>query len=330
MFTWKPDCHELIFDSWIQGYLQYGVPSVLNHDTLLALINKVNLITNSCTLIFLIDDLPRTKQSCNIQSGNSQHSRQHNQCSSDRAFHIKESRRFTTQRGISKYNITLLKKHTSHRLNSYKISTFQILGKEKDCKEMIVGELYGVETPDPNIIFALCCGMRSSPAVSTWSETTLNRLFISRYLIEASCMFWTGEDIHGGGRDGGAGAVEAGISAGCDNGERREEDRSSSASANEHEGFRSWQGIFDGVGVPAAADVGIVEEIDRRLLQGRSWRERRSCSCREDTLWIWVSVSVGYMNWPSYVRARARFWVRVFVGLPWIGISSIVNCVWLD
>lgn len=53
-----------LIDSWIQGYLQYGVPSVLNHDTLLGLINKVNLITNSCTFLSLI--LPRTKQSCNI------------------------------------------------------------------------------------------------------------------------------------------------------------------------------------------------------------------------------------------------------------------------
>lgn len=37
---------------------------------------------------------------------------------------------------------------------------------------MIVGELYGLETPDPNIIFALCCGTRSSPAVSTAEGVT--------------------------------------------------------------------------------------------------------------------------------------------------------------
>ncbi|KAK6144378.1 hypothetical protein DH2020_021198 [Rehmannia glutinosa] len=38
-----------------------------------------------------------------------------------------------------------------------------------DAKEMIVHELYGLETPDPNIPFALCCGTRSSPAVKIYT-----------------------------------------------------------------------------------------------------------------------------------------------------------------
>ncbi|KAL8496586.1 hypothetical protein ACS0TY_020323 [Phlomoides rotata] len=45
----------------------------------------------------------------------------------------------------------------------------EILGKEKDNKEMIVHELYGLEAPDPNIAFALCCGTRSSPAVKIYT-----------------------------------------------------------------------------------------------------------------------------------------------------------------
>ncbi|KAL0390084.1 UNVERIFIED_CONTAM: hypothetical protein Scaly_0365500 [Sesamum calycinum] len=46
----------------------------------------------------------------------------------------------------------------------------EILGKgENDCKEIIVRELYGLEMPDPNITFALCCGTRSSPAVKIYT-----------------------------------------------------------------------------------------------------------------------------------------------------------------
>ncbi|KAL0460171.1 UNVERIFIED_CONTAM: hypothetical protein Slati_0644300 [Sesamum latifolium] len=46
----------------------------------------------------------------------------------------------------------------------------EILGKgESDSKEIIVRELYGLETPDPNITFALCCGTRSSPAVKIYT-----------------------------------------------------------------------------------------------------------------------------------------------------------------
>ncbi|CAA0834043.1 Protein of unknown function- DUF547 [Striga hermonthica] len=46
----------------------------------------------------------------------------------------------------------------------------EILGKDdRDSKKMIVHELYGVESPDPNIIFALCCGTRSSPAVKVYT-----------------------------------------------------------------------------------------------------------------------------------------------------------------
>ena len=36
-----------------------------------------------------------------------------------------------------------------------------------DVEEQQVRELYGLKSSEPNILFALCCGIRSSPAVST-------------------------------------------------------------------------------------------------------------------------------------------------------------------
>ncbi|XP_051153039.1 uncharacterized protein LOC127266723 [Andrographis paniculata] len=46
----------------------------------------------------------------------------------------------------------------------------EILSKGNDNnKETIVRELYGLDTPDPNITFALCCGTRSSPAVKIYT-----------------------------------------------------------------------------------------------------------------------------------------------------------------
>ncbi|XP_035546001.1 uncharacterized protein LOC109021620 isoform X3 [Juglans regia] len=41
--------------------------------------------------------------------------------------------------------------------------------KEDDGKEGIVRELFGIESMDPNVIFALCCGTRSSPAVRIYT-----------------------------------------------------------------------------------------------------------------------------------------------------------------
>ncbi|XP_050218109.1 uncharacterized protein LOC126668919 [Mercurialis annua] len=40
---------------------------------------------------------------------------------------------------------------------------------EKDEKEGIVRKLYGLESMDPNVTFALCCGTRSSPAVRVYT-----------------------------------------------------------------------------------------------------------------------------------------------------------------
>ncbi|KAK1586909.1 hypothetical protein Q3G72_007432 [Acer saccharum] len=40
---------------------------------------------------------------------------------------------------------------------------------EKDEKEAIVGKLYGLESTDPNVTFALCHGTRSSPAVRIYT-----------------------------------------------------------------------------------------------------------------------------------------------------------------
>ncbi|CAK7332265.1 unnamed protein product [Dovyalis caffra] len=40
---------------------------------------------------------------------------------------------------------------------------------EKDDKEAVVRKLYGLESMDPNVAFALCCGTRSSPAVRVYT-----------------------------------------------------------------------------------------------------------------------------------------------------------------
>ncbi|WCJ40997.1 hypothetical protein M5689_021889 [Euphorbia peplus] len=40
---------------------------------------------------------------------------------------------------------------------------------EKDEKEGMIRKLYGLETMDPNVTFALCCGARSSPAVKIYT-----------------------------------------------------------------------------------------------------------------------------------------------------------------
>ncbi|XP_020532512.1 uncharacterized protein LOC105628059 isoform X2 [Jatropha curcas] len=55
----------------------------------------------------------------------------------------------------------ILRKPTS----SNKIQT----KNEKDDKEATVRKLYGLESMDPNLTFALCCGTRSSPAVRVYT-----------------------------------------------------------------------------------------------------------------------------------------------------------------
>lgn len=46
----------------------------------------------------------------------------------------------------------------------------EVHGKvEREAKEDLVREVYGLENTDPNVVFALCCGTRSSPAVRTYT-----------------------------------------------------------------------------------------------------------------------------------------------------------------
>ncbi|KAJ4822299.1 hypothetical protein Tsubulata_006411 [Turnera subulata] len=44
---------------------------------------------------------------------------------------------------------------------------------EKDDKEAIVRKLYGLESTEPNVTFALCCGTRSSPAVRVYTAENI-------------------------------------------------------------------------------------------------------------------------------------------------------------
>lgn len=43
------------------------------------------------------------------------------------------------------------------------------LCNKDDNKEAVVRKLYGLESSEPNVTFALCCGTRSSPAVRIYS-----------------------------------------------------------------------------------------------------------------------------------------------------------------
>ncbi|KAL8154379.1 hypothetical protein V2J09_012139 [Rumex salicifolius] len=47
---------------------------------------------------------------------------------------------------------------------------------DKSGKESVIRELYGLESPNPNVIFALSCGTRSSPGVSVISELEKSKL----------------------------------------------------------------------------------------------------------------------------------------------------------
>ncbi|KAL1811174.1 hypothetical protein ACET3Z_021239 [Daucus carota] len=47
---------------------------------------------------------------------------------------------------------------------------------QKDDKEAIARELYGLDSSDPNVTFALCCGTRSSPAVKIYTSDVLAEL----------------------------------------------------------------------------------------------------------------------------------------------------------
>ncbi|KAI7737056.1 hypothetical protein M8C21_009047, partial [Ambrosia artemisiifolia] len=54
----------------------------------------------------------------------------------------------------------------------------KIYGKaEKNDKEAIFRKLHGLDSMNPNVIFALCCGTRSSPAVRVYtSDGVVNEL----------------------------------------------------------------------------------------------------------------------------------------------------------
>ncbi|XP_019448789.1 PREDICTED: uncharacterized protein LOC109351686 isoform X2 [Lupinus angustifolius] len=75
--------------------------------------------------------------------------------------------------------LTLLNKATlnvgGHMINAQEIEHFILRKrvtymKEFDEKESVVRELYGLESINPNVTFALCCGTRSSPAVRIYTS----------------------------------------------------------------------------------------------------------------------------------------------------------------
>ena len=58
---------------------------------------------------------------------------------------------------------------------------------EWEEKESFVRELYGLEFNDPNVTFALCCGTRSSPAVSPFAQ---EHIYLLPSFISINDIFW--------------------------------------------------------------------------------------------------------------------------------------------
>ncbi|PKI64404.1 hypothetical protein CRG98_015189 [Punica granatum] len=69
--------------------------------------------------------------------------------------------------------------------------------KDSGSKEAMVRELYGLESVDPNITFALCCGTRSSPAVKIYTaEGVTNELERSKLeYLQASIVVTSSKKI---------------------------------------------------------------------------------------------------------------------------------------
>ncbi|KAL7153908.1 hypothetical protein ABFS83_04G199100 [Erythranthe nasuta] len=73
-----------------------------------------------------------------------------------------------------------------------------ILNEEEDNnKQIMIHELYGLNTPDPNIAFALCCGTRSSPAVKIYTgDGVVSELEKSKLeYLQAAIMVKTSKKI---------------------------------------------------------------------------------------------------------------------------------------
>lgn len=74
----------------------------------------------------------------------------------------------------------------------------EVLGQsDKDSTEAIVQERYGLEPPDPNVTFALCCGTHSSPAVKIYTgEGVISELEKSKLeYLQASIIVTTTKRI---------------------------------------------------------------------------------------------------------------------------------------
>ena len=156
----------------IQGILQHGLPS--NSEKLLALKNKVynslfkeifwykGTVTFMCCFLYL--------------SGNDKCFRAEVQCSGNREFHLEtaiqceRSEHFGTSFLLSvapaqQECVVLINKQTPQEFWKCDV----------DVEEQQVRSLYGLNSSEPNILFAMCCGTRSSPAVSSSAPNTTNK-----------------------------------------------------------------------------------------------------------------------------------------------------------
>ncbi|KAM7279098.1 hypothetical protein ACFE04_006232 [Oxalis oulophora] len=109
--------------------------------------------------------------------------------------------------GTSDKLLTLMNKATvnvgGHKINAPEIERYilrkhvvaassmrGVLQKGQDDQEIIVRKLFGLESMDPNVTFALCCGTRSSPAVKVYTaENVISELEKSKLeYLQASIL----------------------------------------------------------------------------------------------------------------------------------------------
>ncbi|XP_010253933.1 PREDICTED: uncharacterized protein LOC104595065 isoform X1 [Nelumbo nucifera] len=75
--------------------------------------------------------------------------------------------------GGNKINAQAIEHFILRQQSSYKLKDIN-WKVEKDDKEATVRSIYGLDSPEPNVTFALCCGTRSSPAVRIYTAQSVS------------------------------------------------------------------------------------------------------------------------------------------------------------
>lgn len=144
---------------------------------------------------------------------------------------------------------------------------------------------YGLGYPEPNVVFALCRGSRSSPAVRTIlnrfigrsKQSFLNKIFsLFRIQIKNSCVFgFAAESVHGGGHLERAGASQGGVPGVVGARGEQEEGGRPQAAALAHAGLRRRRRVAARVDLQPAPRPVVVDGAAQAHHQGAPRRRRR-------------------------------------------------------